>query len=541
MTDLSALSDDQLKALYATHAAAPDLSKISDDDLKALHSSLPTHESAASDIAKSAGTGLVKGALGIAGMVPDISAAAHNVANKYLIDPILNATIGKPSGGAVPERTVDPNQMFGSESLQKGLESVTGELHKPQTVAGEYAQTAGEFAPGLLGGGEGLLARLGKQVLAPAVASETAGQITKGTEAEPYARIAGAVGGGGLASLLGREAGVAAPTIAELKASSNARYEHPDVKAVRFAAQPTEELANRASIDLRAEGFRPNLEQNGKPVFQLVDELRGASNVDDIHGVRKALGNLAKERDNVGQMTPNAAAATKAIDHINDFLPNLKRSDVLVGDAGKAATILKEAAQDYGAYKRAKDIATRGENALDTAGSTYGGGNANNAQRQALRPLSKNDFQKARGYNQDEKDALRAAVRGNFVGNTARAIGKLGPDTGLKGIHHIGAAVASGGTSIPFSLATLGAKLGGDFATRRAINRLDTMLRERSALHQENLARVNSPTIQSRVTPGVTLPNPHYQLPRQIPGPLPSGLTAALLAGQGGRLQSPTP
>jgi hypothetical protein len=75
---------------------------------------------------------------------------------------------------------------------------VTGPLYKPQTLLGQYADTAVQFLPALLGGPESLALKLGTRVLAPAIASETAGQLTKDTAAEPYARFAGAVLGGGL-------------------------------------------------------------------------------------------------------------------------------------------------------------------------------------------------------------------------------------------------------------------------------------------------------------------------------------------------------
>jgi hypothetical protein len=90
-----------------------------------------------------------------------------------------------------------------SGSIQKGIEGQTGEFYKPKTTAGEYAQTAGEFAPALFGG-EGTLIpraaeaipRLFTRVAVPAVTSETAGQVTKGTSFEPWARVAGGILGG---------------------------------------------------------------------------------------------------------------------------------------------------------------------------------------------------------------------------------------------------------------------------------------------------------------------------------------------------------
>lgn len=69
-----------------------------------------------------------------------------------------------------------------------------GEPYQPQTTAGEYARTAGEFAgaaafPWARG------ARISR-TLVPAAASETAGQLTEGTPYEGAARFAGAFAGG---------------------------------------------------------------------------------------------------------------------------------------------------------------------------------------------------------------------------------------------------------------------------------------------------------------------------------------------------------
>lgn len=502
--------------------------------------------SVVADVAKSAGTGLVKGTLGLAGMVPDISAAAHSAANKYIFDPLLNATIGKPSKPEV-ERTIDPNKVFGSEGLQKVLETVTGELHKPQTTAGEYAQTAGEFAPAVLGGGEGLLSKLLTRVAVPSVASETAGQITKGTAAEPYARVGAAVAGGGLASALSKSKTLAAPTVEELKDSYRAGIEHPDVKAVTFNPDSLTDLHKTIRSDLEQRGFRERREVG---TFSDLSELSNATptmarqagapaTVADIESIRKSLGQTARERGPDFKPTSDAAAASAAVKHIDNWLDNLKQPNLLSGDISRASPILREARADYAAASRAEDLQKKVGNAALQAGSSYSGGNINNATRQALRPLAKNDFAKAGGYSDAEKAQLSKAIMGNIAGNTARAAGKLAPDSGWKAIEHIAAAVGTGGASIPASLATLVAKLGGDYATSRNVKKLDEMLRSRSPLHQANLATTQSPTIASRVTPGVTLPNPNYVAPNPRPGALPSSLVAAMLAGQTNRLQSP--
>jgi hypothetical protein len=79
--------------------------------------------------------------------------------------------------------------------IQKGVEGVTGKFYDPHTRLGKYASTIAEYAPGAVLGGGGTAARV-LNVVAPAIAAETAGQATEGTPVEPYARLAGGVLGG---------------------------------------------------------------------------------------------------------------------------------------------------------------------------------------------------------------------------------------------------------------------------------------------------------------------------------------------------------
>lgn len=71
--------------------------------------------------------------------------------------------------------------------------------YAPQTALGSLVKTGVEFAPAALGGEAGLI-RKGLQVALPAAASEGAGQLTKGTAAEPVARLAGALLSPGIAA-----------------------------------------------------------------------------------------------------------------------------------------------------------------------------------------------------------------------------------------------------------------------------------------------------------------------------------------------------
>lgn len=160
--------------------------------------------------AKALGTGAIKGGLGLAGMRGDVGELGKNIAGRI---------VGEDKVKAISP-IIDPMRkaMFGptSQELQSALEKTTGPLYKPQGTTEEYFQTGGEFLPGLatpggwLKGGVGILGK-GKDILtslaqkgtrdvvAPALGSETAGQAAKHfgrEEYEPYLRVGGALAAG---------------------------------------------------------------------------------------------------------------------------------------------------------------------------------------------------------------------------------------------------------------------------------------------------------------------------------------------------------
>lgn len=142
------------------------------------------------DIAKGAAGGLgrgVAGTLGIGGTVGNLVRAGlgkAGVPEDYLdkgaalvkamgnINPIAKAVTGPDASG-----------------VQKGIENYTGKFYQPQTVPGQYASTLAEFAPSAFIPGGGSIGARAFNTIVPALASETAGQATQGTAAEPYARV----------------------------------------------------------------------------------------------------------------------------------------------------------------------------------------------------------------------------------------------------------------------------------------------------------------------------------------------------------------
>ncbi len=132
------------------------------------------------DVLPSLNAGLNRGADALLGLPGDIWHGARYLANKVL-------------GADLPINDILPT----SESLRKRREAFAGQDYQPETTAGKYAQTIGEFVPGAALAPE---KSLGKAVVkfgvVPGAASEAAGELTEGTPVEPYARVAGALAGG---------------------------------------------------------------------------------------------------------------------------------------------------------------------------------------------------------------------------------------------------------------------------------------------------------------------------------------------------------
>lgn len=150
-----------------------------------------------SDMAQGALSGLRTGLENLAGTVGDInhltSEGISYLAGKMGASPETQATIEKYGRFLSPTGLMPTSQEINNIGNQ-----AFGEPYQPQTIPGQYANTIGQFAPAAaVPGGIGARAA---NVLAPAIASETAGQLTKGVtfqghNVEPYARIlAGAAG-----------------------------------------------------------------------------------------------------------------------------------------------------------------------------------------------------------------------------------------------------------------------------------------------------------------------------------------------------------
>jgi hypothetical protein len=147
------------------------------------------------DIINSAASGLAEGAAGAVGMAGDIGDLMGAGMRKLGIQtrdqskPLSDELMAYPGGmtGAVSN---GPK----SADMNEAIQSVAGKYPESQTIPGQYARTITSFLPGALFPGSNV--RRAANVVIPALTSETAGQVFKGDDLEPYARFVGAAAGG---------------------------------------------------------------------------------------------------------------------------------------------------------------------------------------------------------------------------------------------------------------------------------------------------------------------------------------------------------
>jgi len=239
------------------------------------------------DVLKSAGTGLVQGAVGLATMPQDLGTMLGEKATG-LIDQVMGVSPEQSAASrqAVAQSRTAISPPSGPEVMQS-VQNVTGPLHQPETTAGQYAKTIGEFVPSAVAGPGGLM-RKAALATVPAVASETAGQVTEGTAAEPYARFAAALAGGVATAAPGVNAGTKqmlknAPTYDRVKAQADSIYTKLRAADVKYDANGIQRAINDvaklkidAVLDPKAARLRDVFVQNaGKSLdFEEMDNLK---------------------------------------------------------------------------------------------------------------------------------------------------------------------------------------------------------------------------------------------------------------------------
>ena len=322
--------------------------------------------------------------------------------------------------------------------------SVASLLPQPQTEAGQYARTIGEFAPAAVAGPGSLARRVMTQDVAPAVASEAAGQATAGTAAEPYARVGAAVLGGfpfGRWRTAQAQAASAAPLVDDLYDAGRSAYDQIRQSGFALKPQPVATLADQIEQELTRKGLTERNVPETYGVVRDLQDLRNAKPVaDPVTGkmVQPTVpaDSFDSARQELLQASRNAtnrregAAAWTAIGKLDDYLSNVPQGHVASGDAASTAALFDEARGNWAAAKRLEMAGGKVDLGNLNAETAHSGMNIDNAMRQAVKQLIRpNKYGKTlaeqHGFSDDEIGLMNDIAKGTMTRNSLRYVGNL--------------------------------------------------------------------------------------------------------------------
>lgn len=420
--------------------------------------------SIAADIATSFGRGVVKGSAEMAGGLGDLREAAGAVS------PYAKAALGSlPIVGPLSHLAPTSKQVTGA------VEGVTGPLGQPQTTAGRYAESVGEFVPSAVMGPEGRVAKVTTSVLGGLGAE--AGREAGG---ETGALIGGFAGGmaGGHATAEGIEASLrrALPGQEANKKASQAAYKMIQQAGVKIDPSVTTGFVDTLEQDLK-DNFITRAGE-GREIFPALDKAREGDLAElmDLHG------RLGKIKPSRGELYE---AAVQVRPQIRDFIENLQDHQLLAGKAGDAqyvSALWKDARDKWRIHAKLSEV-EHAADAADIRRKATGRGMNWNTFRQEFKKILLND-DKTRGYSPEAVEKLEQIVKGTLVQNTARIGSAMAPQRGVLGAAPAALALAAGGVEPAGIVASIGeiSHLLEGYLTKRQIRQLEDLIKRESPL-----------------------------------------------------------
>lgn len=469
------------------------------------------------DVAKSAASGLASATAGTLGAVGDLrsglSAATDYLGSKLGATPDKVQAfkdLATRAANLTPTGAMLANAPTSRDIVNSAPNPIVSPDYQPQTGLGGYVKTGAEFLPAMVDpelAAPNAVKAAGKlflsRVAAPAVASETAGQLTQGTAAEPYARIAAAgIGGLGAAKIaegraVAQAAKSASPALDTLKSDTSAGYDALTAGNVATPLAPgkLDAIADDLRDTLNRKGIRPS---NAAGIHNAVNEIAtpataGAPDVADLVAARQSIKNL------LGDPSTNKAGAFIALGKLDKEI-----------EAASPGTMgqLNELDKNWSAVKANEALDKKVARAdLRAAGADSGMNLGNKIRQKVADYLVSND---ARYLSQENRADLEKIVRGTWTQNGMRLLSNMMGGGGGIGSTIVGLGAAGVGqeTGHPeAALLPLGG-LGLRFATNRSVfnqaARAARNIRLRSPMGVKAAAALPPPARAS--IPGALLP-----------------------------------
>jgi hypothetical protein len=257
-----------------------------------------------------------------------------------------------------------------------------------------------------------------------------------------------------------------APTTAELGAAAKEAYRRADESGIAMTPESFEKMRGDLIADLQKEGIDPTLHPKATAAMKRIADETGPMTLQKAETLRRvasdAMDTLEKS---------DARRAGNIVDAIDDYIENIKDSDLVSGEA-KDAAALAEARGLYSRKRKAEEI----ERLMDRAKLSATG--YENGLRIEFRSLAKND-RKFRRFNKEEQAAIRRVAEGGTAENALRLVGKLAPTGIVSGGLSSGAGLVAlgpaGAVGIP--AAGFAARLGAEALTKRNAEKAAILMR----------------------------------------------------------------
>lgn len=340
----------------------------------------------------------------------------------------------------------------------------------PASAAAQSAGLAGRIVIGALGGAaQGAAYGSGS-----AVEGERGQGAVKGLVAGGVVGGAVPVVGNAIGRAVGSRAGRAAvPTADELKGRAQSLYSAAEQQGLRIAPQSFGNAANAISREVRAKGIDPNIHPKAWAALQRVEQAAGGQlDLGEVETLRRVIGQAAKsnepsERYMAGQM----------MRRLDDYMNNLKPSDVLAGDSRAAVGMIREARSLWSRQAKA-DVLTELWDRAGNRASQFSGSGFENALRTEFRNLIQNP-KRLRMFTPDERRAIGKIARGGPIENFLRMAGKFAPTGVVSSVMSGGAGLAVGGPVGAVALPAVGlmARQGATAMTTRNYRNAEALVR----------------------------------------------------------------
>lgn len=433
-----------------------------------------------------------------AGLAPGVTSANPPGSAPGQYNAVESALIGAgdmATFGTLDELGAGVKSLISGTKYDDELAKIRGRRDEAQAEH-PIAFTAGQIAgaaPAVIGVPEAALARgagIGARMAAGAATGAASGGLYGfgSGEGGPANRLEnagiGAATGGILGALLpaaggvvgkivGKRAAAAAPTVAELKAQSQALYDTANSSGVRVKPQAFSDAVDNIARDAQAKGIDPDIHPKATAALgRLVSEKGTAPDIQQLDTLRQVVRSAATSTDPAERYQ-----AGRMLGALDRFVGSLKPGDVTGGDPNQAFRMIADARRLWVAKSKGDVLADMFDRAQTRSGQ-YSGSGFENALRTEFRQLALN-AKRMRQFTPNEQAQIKAIARGGTMQNLLRAAGKLAPTGAVSGAVSVGGGFAAGG---PVGAAALPAAgwLARKAATRIGLNKvraLDEMVR----------------------------------------------------------------